>query len=212
MVSWGCAVWGTGWYYPPYVGWKGHSPVYYARHLSYGYGARYNPWTGSYTHAGVHGPVLSRQGADVYGDWGSNAVERGDRWAKASRFTNRATSATMRATQGRGGEGAIGRRDPEGGTVVERMSGVNVFAGLDGRVYRNQGGLWQIYGSDGWNTVEREVGPSGQPGAQQHIDRGSLSSSTRDQLNHDFAARRAGNQRISDLGYRPTVAASRSGA
>ncbi|HKF65780.1 MAG TPA: hypothetical protein VKB36_04615 [Vicinamibacterales bacterium] len=226
MVSWGCAVWGTGWYYPPYVGWKGHSPVYYARHLSYGYGARYNPWTGSYTHAGVHGPVLSRQGADVYGEWGSNAVERGDRWAKASRFTNRATSATMRATQGRGGEGTTGRRDPEGGTALERMSGGNVFAGYDGHVYRNQGGFWQKYGSDGWNTVERESGTSGQSGTQQHVDPGSLSSSTRDQLNHDLAARRAANQRTSDVGAirsgpaahdeasgnRPTGVGSRNGA
>ena len=227
MVSWGCAVWGTGWYYPPYVGWKGHSPVYYARHLSYGHGARYNLWTGSYTHTGVsHGPASSGQGADVYGNWGSNAVERGDRWAKASRFTHTATSATMRATQGRGGEGTIDRLDPEGGTVLERMSGSNVFAGYDGHVYRNQGGFWQKYGGDGWNTVERVTGTGGQSGAQQHVDPGSLSSSTRDQLNHDLAARRAGNQRTSDLGTirsgpaphdeasgdRPTGVGSRSGA
>jgi len=115
----------------------------------------------------------------------------------------------MRATQGRGGEGATGRRDPEGGTAVERISGGNVFAGHDGHVYRNQGGFWQQYGSEGWNSVEREIGPSG---AQQHIDRGGLSPSTRDQLNHDLAARRTGNQRISDLGYRPTGAGSAAAA
>ena len=48
MVAWGCAVWGTGWYYPPYVGWSGYSLVYYPRHPSYGYAARYNPKTGTY--------------------------------------------------------------------------------------------------------------------------------------------------------------------
>jgi len=48
MVAWGCAVWGTGWYYPPYVGWSGYSLVYYPRHPSYGYATRYNPKTGTY--------------------------------------------------------------------------------------------------------------------------------------------------------------------
>ena len=48
MVAWGCAVWGTGWYYPPYWGWGGDYPYYYPHYPSYGYGAWYNPWTGAY--------------------------------------------------------------------------------------------------------------------------------------------------------------------
>ncbi len=57
MVAWDCAVWGTGWYYPPYVWWDGYYPVYYPRYPSYGYGAWYNPWNGSYTRAGAaYGP------------------------------------------------------------------------------------------------------------------------------------------------------------
>jgi len=40
----GTVVWGTGYYYPPYV-----SPVvYYPRPVTYGFHAAYNPWTGSW--------------------------------------------------------------------------------------------------------------------------------------------------------------------
>ena len=28
-MAWGCPVWGTGWYYPPYYGWGGSYPYYY---------------------------------------------------------------------------------------------------------------------------------------------------------------------------------------
>src|SRR5687768_1579147 len=48
MVGWGCAVWGTGYYYPPYLGYGGFYPIYYPRYPTYGYGAAYNPWTGTY--------------------------------------------------------------------------------------------------------------------------------------------------------------------
>ena len=47
MVAWGCAVWGSGWYYPPYWGWGGFYPYYYPHYPTYGYGAWYNPWTGA---------------------------------------------------------------------------------------------------------------------------------------------------------------------
>ncbi len=47
MIGWGCAVWGSGWYYPPYTYYGG--TVHYGPHFpTYGYSARYNPWTGTY--------------------------------------------------------------------------------------------------------------------------------------------------------------------
>ena len=49
MVAWGCVVWGTGYYYPPYVGYGGVYPIYYPHYPTYGFGASYNPWTGAYT-------------------------------------------------------------------------------------------------------------------------------------------------------------------
>ena len=46
MVAWGCTVWGSGWYYPPYWGYGGLYPYYYPHFPTYGYSAWYNPWTG----------------------------------------------------------------------------------------------------------------------------------------------------------------------
>ncbi len=49
MYAWGCCmVWGTGWYYPPYVYYGGYYPMYYPYPYSYGAGAWYNPATGRY--------------------------------------------------------------------------------------------------------------------------------------------------------------------
>ena len=56
MVAWGCAVWGTGYYYPPYV-YRGAYPIYYPHYPTYGYAAAYNPWTGTYARGAVaYGP------------------------------------------------------------------------------------------------------------------------------------------------------------
>jgi hypothetical protein len=210
MVAWGCAVWGTGWYYPPYIGWGGYYPVYYPRYPSYGYGAWYNPWPGSYMRAGVaYGPyggegygarynsstgmysrgaaawgpggargaaeawnprtatsAQTRQGANIFGSWGSAAVRRGDQWARTAR--------------------AIG-------TTVGRTGGEDVFAGQDGSVYRHQGGTWQKYENGSWNSVERSTGTAGQLGAR--LDQGGFSAATRNRLNQDLVARREGAQR-----------------
>ena len=89
MVAWGCAVWGSGWYYPPYVGWGGYYPYYYPHFPTYGYSAWYNPWTGAYGRsAAVYGPyggagVGARynprtgtyaRGAAAYGPYGARGV------------------------------------------------------------------------------------------------------------------------------------------
>ncbi|HEV7928911.1 MAG TPA: hypothetical protein VGP12_02125, partial [Nitrosospira sp.] len=59
MIAWGCAVWGTGWYYPPYVWYGGLYPAYYWYPRTYGFSAWYNPYTGTYG-----------RGASVYGPYG----------------------------------------------------------------------------------------------------------------------------------------------
>ena len=89
MVAWGCTVWGTGWYYPPYYGYGGFYPYYYGGFPTYGYSAWYNPWTGGYGRsAGVYGPyggagVGARynprtgtyaRGAAAYGPYGARGV------------------------------------------------------------------------------------------------------------------------------------------
>jgi hypothetical protein len=89
MVAWGCTVWGSGWYYPPYWGYGGYYPYYYPHFPTYGYSAWYNPWTGAYGRsAAVYGPyggagVGARynprtgtyaRGAAAYGPYGARGV------------------------------------------------------------------------------------------------------------------------------------------
>jgi len=92
MIAWGCAVWGTGYYYPPYVYYGGLYPIYHPYYPTYGYSAWYNPWTGSYGRgAAVYGPyggagVGARynpytgtyaRGAAAWGPYGGAAVGQG---------------------------------------------------------------------------------------------------------------------------------------
>jgi hypothetical protein len=57
-VSHGCVVYGTGYYYHPYIYYGPYYPVYYPHHHhSYGVSAYYNPHTGTYARgAAVYGP------------------------------------------------------------------------------------------------------------------------------------------------------------
>ena len=240
MVAWGTTVWGSGWYYPPYYGYGRFYPVYYPYYPSYGYGARYNPWTRAYVRGGAiygphggagygastpdygtwargaaaYGPAAGRgavqaynprtgaigttiQGSNVYGNWGSTAVQRGDRWAQTSRVTRNPTGTTSRITQGSGGGGAFTRRGPQGNTMVGRTGAGDVYAGHDGSIYRNQGGTWQKYGDGGWSNAARPTGTSGQA-----RDLGGQAGASRDtvtQLNSDRSARIDGAQRTGDL-------------
>ncbi len=216
MIAWGCAVWGTGYYHPPYWGWGGYYPYYYPHYPSYGYGASYNPWTGAYRRSAVaYGPYggagvssrynprtgtysrgaaawgpygargygeaynprtgaygQTRQGSNVYGSWGSTAVQRGDDWARTSRVTNNRTGTTTRVTQGSGGGGAITRNTPgPGGGGVARTGSGDVYAGRDGNVYKNDGGGWQKYDNGNWNNVEKPANQSGATARDQAATR-----------------------------------------
>ena len=275
MVAWGCAVWGTGYYYPPYWGYGGYYPYYYPRYPTYGYGAWYNPWSGAYGRtavaygpyggagvgarynprtgtyargaaawgpygargvAGAYNPrtgtsAATRQGSNVYGSWGSTAVQRGDQWAQTARVTNNRTGNTTRVTEGSGGGEAVTRRGNQGTGGVARTGSGDVYAGRDGNVYKKTDGGWQQYGgSGGWNDVNRPQPTDAQ--RQQAQDRAAQSGATRDQastqardraaaggydrstidsLNRDAAARSAGTQRTRDYGsYRSSGGSSRS--
>ena len=78
MIGWGCAVWGTGWYYPPYGYYGGFYPAYYGYPHTYGMGAWYNPYTGGYGRGyAAYGP---------YGGVGMGAVlQSADRNLRARR-------------------------------------------------------------------------------------------------------------------------------
>ncbi len=111
MVAWGCAVWGSGWYYPSYVWWgPGRYPVYYPYARTYGYAAWYNPWTGSYGAAGR-----------IYGPYGG--VAYGARY-------NPATGTYARGAVAYGPYGARGAAvayNPRTGTAAATRQGAGVY-------------------------------------------------------------------------------------
>ena len=110
MVAWGCAVWGSGYYYPPYIGYGGFYPAYFPYYPTYGYGARYNPWTGAYG-----------RGAAVYGPYGGAGV--------GARYNPRTgTYARGAAAYGPYGARAAGSAyNPRTGAVGATRQGSNVY-------------------------------------------------------------------------------------
>jgi hypothetical protein len=217
MMAWGCCMWGTGWYYPPYYG----GGIYYPCLPTYGCGAWYNPYTGAYGRAAAaygpyggvgaaarynpttgtyargaaaYGPYNSRafaqaynprtgtyaqtrQGSNVYGNWGSSYVQRGDNWAQTAHYTNYQTGRTTTGVRGSGGGGAIRTTGPGGSGGIARTGSGDIYAGRDGNIYqRNGSGSWEQVG--GGRPTPRQVNPA-----------------TAQQLNRDQAARYNGMQR-----------------
>ena len=239
MVGWGCAVYGSGWYYPPYVHYGGFYPAYFPYGHTYGMGAWYNPYTGGYGRgyaaygpyggvgmgasynprtgtysrgAAAYGPYGSRaagqaynprtgtygqtrQGSNVYGNWGTSAVQRGDNWAQTAHAQNYRRGTSTSGIRTDSGAGAVSRVGPGGErTTVGRTQGGDIYAGRDGNVYRQgEGGGWQqSNGAGGWSS--------------------STATERAGQLDSDRAARAQGNQRATDRGSWQSSGATRSGA
>ncbi len=269
MIGWGCAVWGSGWYYPPYGFYGGYYPIYHPYPHTYGMGAWYNPYTGGYGRgAGVYGPyggvgmgasynprtgtyargaaaygpyssraagqaynprtgtyAQTRQGSNVYGNWGTSSVQRGDNWAQTAHRENYRTGTSTGGIRTSEGGGAVSRTGPGGDrTTVGRTQGGDIYAGHDGNVYRRtEGGGWEQNTGGGWSNVE-----GGGQGAQAR-DRaatggataGTTAAGTRDraatsgatsQLDRDRSARTSGNTRTTNRSGWQSSGASRSGA
>jgi hypothetical protein len=110
MVAWGCTVWGSGYYYPPYWGYGAYYPYYYGHFPTYGYSAWYNPWTGAYGRS-----------AAVYGPYGGAGV--------GARYNPR-TGTYARGAAAYGPYGARGvaqAYNPRTGTYAQTRQGSNVY-------------------------------------------------------------------------------------
>jgi hypothetical protein len=120
MIGWGCAVWGTGWYYPPYY----YGGIYYPYWRTYGYGSWYNPYTGVYGTAGR-----------IYGPYGG--VGFGARY-------NPSTGTYARGAFAYGPYGARGAAqafNPRTGTYAATRQGSGVY-GSWGSTYVQRGDDW----------------------------------------------------------------------
>ena len=124
MIGWGCTMWGTGWYYPPYYWYGGYYPIYYPYWRTYGYGAWYNPYTGVYGTAGR-----------IYGPYGG--VGFGARY-------NPSTGTYARGAFAYGPYGARGAAqawNPRTGTYAQTRQGAGVY-GSWGSTYVQRGDDW----------------------------------------------------------------------
>ena len=150
MVGWGCAVWGTGWYYPPYSWYGGYYPIYYPYWRTYGYGAWYNPYTGVYGTAGrIYGP---------YGGAGFGA-----------RY-NPSTGTYARGAFAYGPYGARGAAqayNPRTGTYAATRQGSNVYGSW---------GSTHVQRGDDWVNTKRFTGSSGNTTRVTRGDQGGMIS------------------------------------
>ena len=161
MIGWGCAVWGTGWYYPPYYWYGGYYPIYYPYWRTYGYAAWYNPYTGRYGTAGrIYGPYggvgygarynpgtgTYSRGAFAYGPYGARG---------AAQAYNPRTGTYAQTRQGAGVYGSWGSTSVvRGDDWANTKRFTNRQTGNTTRVTRgDQGGMISRRGQDGSGFV-----------------------------------------------------------
>jgi hypothetical protein len=257
MVGWGCAVWGSGWYYPPYYGYGGYYPGYIWYPRTYGFAAWYNPYTGTYGRgaavygpyggagafaaynpgtgtyargASVYGPYGSRsfaqawnprtgtyaqtrQGSNIYGNWGSSYVQRGDDWARTAHINNGVNGNRTSGIKTSEGGGMITRKTDNGRTTLGKTGSGDIYAGHDGNVYRKQDGQWQKWDNGSWNPAQK-------PEQRTKVDPSTFKQLDRDSINRSEANRRTKDNSSynRDLGgrsnagsYRPSPSINRGG-
>ena len=221
MIASDCIFWGTGWYYPPYIGYGGYYPYYYPRYGSYGAAAWYNPYTGTFGRSGwAYGPYggvgygarynpgtgTYARGAAAYGPYGARG------YAEAY---NPRTGTSARTRQGSNyysswGSTAVRRGDDwvksghysgqEGGGMRYKTSdGNSGFVGHKGDdLYAGRDGNVYRRTDSGWQNYNN--------GNWNSVDRGDLNrpatTGTRDynrdtvnQLDRTRTQREYGNQR-----------------
>jgi hypothetical protein len=232
MVAWGCVVWGTGYYYPPYV-WHGAYPIYYPHYPTYGFGAAYNPWTGAYTRgAAVYGPYGGAGAAQRYnpttGTYSRGAVAYGPYGAHGAAQAYNPRTGTSAATRqgsnvyGSWGSTAVQRGDQWASTsrttnnatgVTQRTTQTSEGGqaarrtGPGGTTAVAQSGSGDMYaGHDG--NVYKKDGDS-----WQKYDNGGWNNVQQPaQVQRDSAARAEGAQRTNDWSSVQSGASSRSGS
>jgi hypothetical protein len=148
MIGWGCAVWGSGWYYPPYA----YGGFYYGYPHTYGMGAWYNPHTGAYG-----------RGYAAYGPYGGVGMG-------ASYNPRTGTYARGAAAYGPyGSRSAAQAYNPRTGTYAQTRQGSNVYGNW---------GSSSVQRGDSWaQTAHRENYRTGQTTSGIRTDSGAAAAS-----------------------------------
>ncbi len=175
-VSHGVVVWGTGYYYAPYVAIApAVAPVYWASPCyTYGASAWYNPATGVYARgAAVYGPYGGYGAASVYnprtgnysagyrasnpyGSWGEGVVTNGSDWARGGyRSGSRGAVAAGETSQGGAGVAVSGAHGNSG--YLAKSGSGDIYAGANGNVYKRDNGQWYQNQNGSWNAMDKSA-------------------------------------------------------
>lgn len=173
MAAGAALVWGTGYYYPPYV-YPGPVPVYRPYYATYGVSAAYYPNRGVYGVGGyAYGPYASAGRAAWYnpstGAYGRAYTEQYPYGGRTSAWGyNPSTDTSWTTQQGHGyyaqwGSSTVTRGDQtvQTGHVVTNYGSSsvakgpnNLYAGHDGNVYRrDDNGNWSKWDNGQWQPV-----------------------------------------------------------
>jgi uncharacterized membrane protein YgcG len=185
----GVVVYGTGYYYPAYIGayWYPYPPSY-----GFGWGFTVGMFWGFAIAGGWHNPCCWGGGGGVYINHHRTNINIDNSY---NRWGGKSSSAT-------GPRGNTVKSSQVGNTTFAKGSGSNnVYAGRDGQVYRkNEGGDWQKYGGkgEGWSDMERPGGGD-RPGGDRPRPEQRPSAETRQSLDRQHQSRQAGADRAAQF-------------
>lgn len=143
---------------------------YYGPCGSAGWGASYNPSTGTYARGGYESDAYGSKwgaqaynpytntyaqhtgGTNGYSSWGSSYVSQGNKWAEGSHESNAYGSAGW--AENSSGQEAAGVHSNKTDSSIAATNSGNVYASHDGNVYKNTGSGWQSYqGNGNWSST-----------------------------------------------------------
>ncbi len=162
-------VYGTGYYYPPYV-YYGPHPVYYPYPYTYGVAAVYNPYTGFY---GV--------GREVYGPYGSAGTAA---WYNPSTGTYGRAVTTQNAY---GGHTYAQAYNPWTGTYAATSQGHNQYS---------QWGSSVVTNGDNWAQAQHVTNSQGTAGSFQTSKGSAGAGFSGANGNNGFVAKDANNNNV----------------
>ena len=201
LSSDGVVVYGTGYYYPPYVGAVYYPPPYY----TYGYGAGFTVgfFFGFAMGGGWHGPCCYGGGGVYVSHHNNISINNSyNRWGGSSSSITGPGGRNVKTTQ-------------VGNTTLAKGAGSNnVYAGRDGNVYkRDESGNWQQHQKgQGWQDVpnaEQRPSAGQQPAGERPATRDQ--ASTRDQVStRDQSASRESVQSLDRQAQSRDVGAQRA--
>jgi hypothetical protein len=163
-------VYGTGWYYPPYIYYGPHYPIYYPYPYTYGVAAVYNPYTGFY---GV--------GRAVYGPYGSVGTAA---WYNPTTGMYGRAVTTQNAY---GGHTYAQAYNPWTGTYAATSQGHNEYA---------QWGSSVVTNGNNWAEAQHYTNANGTAGSFQTSKGSEGAGVTGKNGNSAFVAKDANNNNV----------------